>query len=344
MPERALLDSSGLTYRYPGAGRDALRERRPRGRARRVRRARGPLGLRQDHAAARRLRPRAALPRRRGRRARSRSRGARRARARPGRARRRRRLRRPGPRDAGRLDDRPRRARAAARAARRAGGVAARAPSRRWRWRSAIPHLLDRTTDTLSGGELQRVALAAALVAPPAAGPARRADLAARPRRRRRADLAAAPAQRGVGDGGRALRAPARALPRRRRPGGRDARRARSPSTARPRGVPRVGARARPRAGDPGGAAVRRSPACARCRSACKAARERAGGAAGRVGRSDQPRRDGPSARSTAPRSRANALARHAATSGSSSTPASGPRDVLRGLDLEIERAASGSR
>ena len=32
----------------------------------------------------------------------------------------------------------------------------------------AIPHLLDRTTDTLSGGELQRVGLAAALVARPA--------------------------------------------------------------------------------------------------------------------------------------------------------------------------------
>ena len=31
----------------------------------------------------------------------------------------------------------------------------------------AIPHLLDRTTDTLSGGELQRVALAAALVGRP---------------------------------------------------------------------------------------------------------------------------------------------------------------------------------
>src|SRR5262249_33517989 len=31
----------------------------------------------------------------------------------------------------------------------------------------AIPHLLDRTVDTLSGGELQRVALAAALVTRP---------------------------------------------------------------------------------------------------------------------------------------------------------------------------------
>ena len=62
------------------------------------------------------------------------------------------------------------------------------------------PHLLDRPTDTLSGGELQRVALAAALVTRPRAGAARRADLAARPGRRRRADLAAAAAERGVGD------------------------------------------------------------------------------------------------------------------------------------------------
>ena len=34
----------------------------------------------------------------------------------------------------------------------------------------AIPHLLERTVDTLSGGELQRVALAAALVTRPEPG------------------------------------------------------------------------------------------------------------------------------------------------------------------------------
>ncbi len=39
--------------------------------------------------------------------------------------------------------------------------------SRRSRSRSAIPHLLERAIDTLSGGELQRVALAAALVGRP---------------------------------------------------------------------------------------------------------------------------------------------------------------------------------
>ena len=43
-------------------------------------------------------------------------------------------------------------------------GGGARARSRRWRWRWASAHLLDRRTDTLSGGELQRVAIAAALV------------------------------------------------------------------------------------------------------------------------------------------------------------------------------------
>ena len=62
-----------------------------------------------------------------------------------------------------------------------------------------IEPLLERTTDSLSGGELQRVALGAALVTGPAAAAPRRADLAARPGRRRRADLAAAAAERGVG-------------------------------------------------------------------------------------------------------------------------------------------------
>ena len=85
----------------------------------------------------------------------------------PGRARRRRRLRRPGPRDPGRLDHRRGRDRAAAGDARRRARPTAPAPSRRSALALAIPHLLDRTVDTLSGGELQRVALAAALVTRP---------------------------------------------------------------------------------------------------------------------------------------------------------------------------------
>ena len=77
----------------------------------------------------------------------------------------------------------------------------------------AIPHLLDRTTDIA----LRRRAPArrARRGAGPAAAPgaARRADLAARPGGGRRADLAAAAAERGVGDGRRPRRAPARAMP-----------------------------------------------------------------------------------------------------------------------------------
>ena len=48
-----------------------------------------------------------------------------------------------------------------------------------------ISHLLDRSTDELSGGELQRVALGAALAGRPAAGGPRRAHLPAGSRGRR---------------------------------------------------------------------------------------------------------------------------------------------------------------
>ena len=78
-----------------------------------------------------------------------------------------------------------------------------------------VAHLLERRTDTLSGGELQRVAIAAAMVHGPRLLLARRAHLAARPGGRRRARLAAAPPERGLGDGRGGRRAPARALPAR---------------------------------------------------------------------------------------------------------------------------------
>ena len=78
----------------------------------------------------------------------------------------------------------------------------ARAPSRRSALALAIDGLLERTTDTLSGGELQRVALGGSARHQAAPRAARRADLAARPGGGRRADLAAAAAQRGVGGGG----------------------------------------------------------------------------------------------------------------------------------------------
>ena len=126
----------------------------------------GRSGSGKSTPASRLLRARSPLPRRRGRGRRSRSAASTSA-TRPGRAGRPGRARRPGPRDPGGLGDGPRRDRAAARAARRAARRArARARGgRRWRWRS--PHLLDRPTETLSGGELQRVALAAALVLRP---------------------------------------------------------------------------------------------------------------------------------------------------------------------------------
>ena len=118
---------------------------------------------------------------------------------------------------------------------------------------------------------------------PPGAGPARRADLTARPRRRRRADLAAAAAERGVGGDDRPRRAPPRALPRRRRPRRRDGRR-HDRLRRRPPRLPLLGPGCRPRPGDPGGApllAGRHHPA-SRPASATPAAASRRSSVRGR--------------------------------------------------------------
>ena len=263
----------------------------------------------------------------------------RRPRARPGRARRPRRPRRPGPRDPGRLGDRARRARAAARAARRARRRPAPARSRRSTLALAIEHLLERPTDTLSGGELQRVALAAALVLRPRAHPARRADLAARPGRGRRADRSAAPAQRGVGDDRLARRASARALPARPPTAWSRSSPARIAFDGDPRGYCEWALVADPEAGAPGGA-----PVLAR----------RAGAGAG-VGQGGAAQAGG-ARRSPARRSRRRRRSpgRRAATAGGGALDVrrlwveldsgTGPREVLRGHRSRASGRASWSR
>ena len=231
---------------------------RPAGGARRVRRPRGPLRLRQVDAAARRLRAGAALSRRAGRGragggrnggALARTRGARRG----GRA------GRPGARDTGGQHDGPGRDRAAARASRRLAGrqVAGR--------RGGVPGARDRRAAGSDHGHALRRRAAAGRAGggprhPAAPGAARRAHLSARPGGRRRADLAAATAERGVGGGRAARRASPGALPGGRRPGARP-RAARSPSTA-PRGLPELGSRPRSRPGDARRAAARRVSGC----------------------------------------------------------------------------------
>ena len=221
----------------------------------------------------------------------------------------------------------------------------ARGRSRRWRWRSRSRTCSTAPTDTLSGGELQRVALAAALVGAPAPGAARRADLAARPGRRRRADRAAAAAERGVGDGGPARRAPARALPGGRRPRGRAGGRARSPSTARPRGFLDWALRRRPGAGHARRRGCSRSPGCAPLPvggegGAARRLRRRAGrGSPAAERRARAARADGAPAKPPA-----GAGARRLRDLWVELDAGDGPRDVLRGHRPRGRAAASGSR
>ena len=159
--------STASRYTLSGAHAAGAR-RRQSARPRRGRdgRARGRLGQRQVDPAARRLRPRAALLRRDACRSRARL-GPRHARRGARAARRRGRARAPGPGGADRDERRARGDRAAAREPRACAAQRSRARSRRRRSRSASPICSSAPSDTLSGGELQRVALAAALAARP---------------------------------------------------------------------------------------------------------------------------------------------------------------------------------
>ena len=166
----------------------------------------------------------------------------------------------------------------------------------------AIDGLMDRATDTLSGGELQRVALAAVARHQATARAPRRADLSARPGGRRRADLTAPAPERGMGRGRAARRASAGALPGGRgssdRPGGRGHRLRR-----RPRGLPQLGPRPRSGPDDSGRAAhgrgrapgpCKRPPGPADARRARRAiARGRRAASAQTAGASIAPRAEG---------------------------------------------------
>ena len=234
-------------------GRAGARRRVVRGRAGGAGAAGGRFGVGEVDAAAGGVRARAALPRRDVRGARG-MRRAGHARARPGEAGGGGRDAVPGPGDAGDHGHRasragvparePRLGRTGCRARGRGGGARARAGRAA---RPADARAVRRRAAARRAGRGAR--------RPPAAAAAGRADLAARPRRRRRVAGRPAAAQRGVGDGDRARRAPARALPAGRRPGDRAARR--------PRRGRRVAADvARPHARDAGREAVRaRGPA-----------------------------------------------------------------------------------
>ena len=83
----------------------------------------------------------------------------------------------------------------------------------------AIPELLDRPVDTLSGRRAPTGGSGSRVGRPAAPGAAGRADVSARPGRRRRVDRPPAPTERGVGDGRHPRGAPVGALPVGRRSG-----------------------------------------------------------------------------------------------------------------------------
>ena len=269
VPEPLVL-AERFSYAYPEA-RPALAARHlARARARHLHGARRRVGLGQVDAAARALRARAALPRRRGERAAG--------------------GRRPDVREHGPgelaavcgtvfqepetqvvmggvraelalpLEHRGEPPAAVARAVEETALVARHRPPARAPHRHALGRRAAARGDRRRDG-------------PPArAAAARRADLAARPGRRRRAGLAAAAAERGVGHGRGGRRAPARALPARGRP--RD-RAGRGPDRLRRAAarVPRLGAPRRCRCSPRRSRGCSRSPGCPSAPASVKEAR-----------------------------------------------------------------------
>ena len=205
----------------------------------------------------------------------------------------------------------------------------------------AIPHLLDRTVDTLSGGELQRVALAAALVTRPRLvlldEPTSQLDPVA-------GDELIWLLRRLNEEWGVAVLLAEHRLERCLAAADRVSRwtRARSPSTA-------AHATSSPgrRSADPALATPprgsSRSPGSSRCRSA-SARRARSLGAAPGPTPRLAPARDGSTASAAEPSGReADAdAALDVATSGSSWSAGDEPHDVLRGLDLRGRAGRAG--
>ena len=170
----------------------------------------------------------------------------------------------------------------------------------------------------------------------PAAGAARRADLAARPGGGRRARRASAAAERGVGDGGRPRRASPRALPRRRRPCARDGRRA-DRVRRQPAGSVCAGRSSTTRPWRPPARACSSWPGSASRRSG---SRTRAAPCAPSVSSSREAAPAHPAQNGSGPAGGPAALELRNAWV--ELDDGSGPRDVLRGVDLKIAPRRAG--